>query len=46
MDNLTVLLDIRRMDKVSNAMTKEFCKVTKGVDERNYEGVQRWFGHV
>ena len=34
------------MDKVPNARTREFCGVTKRVDERIDEGVLRWFDHV
>ena len=46
MDNLRGLLGIRRMDKFRNALIRELCGVTKGVDERIDEGVLRWFGHV
>ena len=46
MDNLRGLLGIRRMDKVPNAQIRHFWGVTKGVDEKNDEGVLRWFGHV
>ena len=46
MDNLRVLLGIRRMDGVPNSRIMELCEVTKGVDERIDEGVLRWFGHV
>ena len=46
MDNLRVLLGIRRMDKIPKARIKELCKVTKGVYEKIDEGVLRWFGHV
>ena len=34
------------MDKVTNARIIELCDVSKGVDERNDEGVLRWLGHV
>ena len=44
--NLRGLLGIRRMDRVQNVRIKEFCGVTKGVDERIDEGVLRWFDHV
>ena len=46
MDNLTVLLDIRRMDKVPNEQKRQLCGVMNGVDEKIDEGVLRWFGHV
>ena len=42
MDYLRGLLGIRKMDEVP----REFCGVTKGVDERIDEGVLRWFGHL
>ena len=31
MDNLRGLLDIRRMDKVTNVRIRELCRVTRGV---------------
>ena len=34
------------MGRVPNAMIREFCGVTKGLNERVDEGVLRWFGHV
>ena len=34
------------MDRVPNTQIRELCGVMKGVDERIYEGVLRWFGHV
>ena len=34
MDNLRGLLGIRRMDRVLNALIRELCGVTKGVDEK------------
>ena len=43
-DNLRGLLDIRRMDRVLIARIREFCGVTKGVDERIDGGVLRRFG--
>ena len=46
LDNLRGSVGIRRMDRVPNAQIKEFCVVTKGVDERIDEGVLRWFCHV
>ena len=46
MDNLRSLLGIRRMNKVSNAQIRDLYGVTKSVEERIYEGVLRWFGHV
>ena len=41
MDNLRGLLDIRRMDEVSNARTRQLCRVTNGVDEKIDEGLCR-----
>ena len=46
MDNLRGLLGVRRMDKVPNSRIRELCGVRKSLDERIYEGVLRWFGHV
>ena len=46
MENLRILLYIRRMDRVPNARIRELCSVTKGVDKRIDEGIFRWFGHV
>ena len=40
MDNPKGLLGIRRMDKVSS------CAECRRVDERIYEGVLQWFGHM
>ena len=40
MDNLR-LLGIRRMDRVLNAWIRELCRVRKGLDERNDEGMLR-----
>ena len=34
MDNLRVLLDIRRVDKVLNAQIRQLCRVKRGVDEK------------
>ena len=34
------------MDRFPNAWIKEFCGVTKGVNEMIDESVLRWFGHV
>ena len=45
MDNLKGLLGIRRMDKVPNTRIRHLCGVTKGVNEKIYEGVLRWFYH-
>ena len=39
-------LAIIRMDKVPNALIRELCGVTKGVDEKTDESVLRWLGHV
>ena len=46
MDNLRGFLDIRRMDKVPNALIRELCGVRKGLNERSDEGILQWFGHV
>ena len=46
MDNLRSLLGIRRMARVPNERIREFCGVTKGVDERIVQGDLRWFGNV
>ena len=46
MNNLRGLLGIKRMYKVPNARIRQFCGVTKGLDEKIDEGVLRWFGHV
>ena len=46
MDNLRGLLNIRRIDKVSNARIRQKCGVTKGMDEKIDEGVLRFFGHM
>ena len=42
MDNLIVLLGIRRRDRVLNAKVREFCRVVKGVDE----SFLHWFGYI
>ena len=34
------------MDRILNALIRELCGVTKGVDERIEEGVLKWFSHV
>ena len=34
MDNLIGLLGIRRMSRATNIRIREFCGVTKGIDER------------
>ena len=44
--NLKGLLGIRRMDGVLNGKIREFCGVTKGLEERINEGVLWWFSHV
>ena len=46
MDNLRELLGIRTIDRVPNARIRELCGVMKDLDERNDEGVLRWFDHV
>ena len=46
MKNLRELLNIRKIDRVPNARTRELCGVRKGLDEMIDEGVIRWFGHV
>ena len=46
MDNLRGFLGIRRMDRVRNAWIRELCGVKKVLDERIYESVHWWFGHV
>ena len=46
MDNLRVLLDIRRMDKVPNAWIRESCGMMKRVDKKIAEGVLKQFGHL
>ena len=45
-DDLRVLLGIRRMDEVPNARVRHLCVVTKDVDENIDESVLRWFDHV
>ena len=40
------MLGIRRMDRIANAQIRELCGVRKGLDERIYEAVLWWFGHV
>ena len=39
MENLRVLLDIRRKDRVPKAQIRELCGVKKGLDERINKGV-------
>ena len=46
MDNLSGLLGIRRMDRVPNARIRQFCGVTKGVDEKIDVSLHQCFGHV
>ena len=46
MDNLKGALGIRKMNMVPNARIRVLHGVKKGLDERNDEGVLRWFGHV
>ena len=45
MDNLSILLGVRRMDTVLNERMRELCGVRKGRDERIDESVLRWFAH-
>ena len=40
------LLGIKRMDRAPNARIREFCGVTKEVNEMIDEGVLRWFDYV
>ena len=46
MDNLRSLVVIRKMDRVPNPRIREFCGLTKGLDNRIDESVLRWFAHV
>ena len=46
MGNLRGVFGVRRIDKVSNPQIREFCGVTKGIDERIEEGVLLWFCHM
>ena len=39
MDNLRVLLDIRRIDKIPNARIRQLCGMTEGVKQMIDEGV-------
>ena len=41
MDNLRILLGIRRMDRVPNPRVRELCGVRKVLDEKINEGVLR-----
>ena len=41
MDNLRILLSIRRMDRVPNSRVRELCGVRKVLDEKINEGVLR-----
>ena len=34
------------MDKILDVWIRDFCGVTKGVDEKFGEGVLRWFSRV
>ena len=34
------------MNRVPNAWIRKLCRVKKGLDERNDEGIQRWFRYV
>ena len=40
-DNLRGLLGISMIDRVPNARIRQFCRVTKEVDEKIAEGVER-----
>ena len=44
-DNLRGWVGIKRIDRFPNAQIRELCEVTKGVNERIYEGVLRCFGN-
>ena len=44
--NFRGLLGIMGMDIIPNARKRELCGVAKGVNERIYESVLRWFGHI
>ena len=46
MDNLRGLLDIRRMDRVSNTRIRELCGVKKSLDKRIDEDILWWYRHV
>ena len=46
MENIRVLLGIRRMDRVPNAWIKELCGLVKGEDKRINESVLRWFSQL
>ena len=46
MDNLRVVLGVRRIDKMRNEVIRELCGVEKGVKERISESILRWFGHL
>ena len=42
MNNLRGLLGIRKMDKVLNTRIRQFCGVTKCVNEKIDEDILRW----
>ena len=44
MDNLKGFLGIRRMDRVTNVLIRELCRVTKEADEMIDESASQWFG--
>ena len=46
MENLRVLLSIRKVDRVPNVRIRELCRVRKGLDGKIDGGVLRWFDHV
>ena len=46
MNNLRGFLGIRRGDRIPDPWIRKLYEVMKGLDERIYEGVLRWFGHV
>ena len=46
MDKRRRFLCIKRIYRVWNALIRELCGMRKGLDERIYEVVLRWFGPV
>ena len=43
MENIRSLLDVRRIDRMSNARIKKLRGAAKGVNERNGVIILRWF---